>query len=175
MSGSCSICTNCQSCQSFCENSKQLATDHTLENITLGEEVKKNDIIIDVFPRSKLNTIGAEIARISKKGSVSSSNNDATWTDETRLFLYHDKMNELLDLMKDMYSKNSVPPEVEKDQLITAEWFESLNKALKKLSLDPGACDKCNTTCNTCVSCQHSSCHSSCHTSTPSPSTGGTT
>lgn len=172
MSGTCSICSNCQSCESFCENSKQLVKLHKPSVTIDGGEILPDQIIIKRFTRADLNSIAKAIVEAGKKGSEQCSNDELEWEEETSDFIRAKAMNDLRDLMDDLYSGNSVPSKVNEDQVITAAWFEDLRIKLSELELDPDACNECNTSCDTCVTCQHSSCHSSCHTSAPSG--GGT-
>ena len=76
MSGTCSICSNCQSCESFCENSKQLVKLHKPSVTIDGGEILPDQIIIKRFTRADLNNIAKAIVEAGKKGSEQCSNDE---------------------------------------------------------------------------------------------------
>lgn len=168
MSGSCSICSKCQSCQAFCETGSQLADSYYDTSIGL---IEQNDIIIKKFTPAILNRIANNIVKAAAKGSQQNSGN-LSWSEVDEDFVYARDINALRVLMQSGLLTASPPGEVAKDQVIYAQYFRDLNDALESMTIYSNACDKCNVTCDSCISCQHSSCHSSCHGSCHGSSSG---
>lgn len=129
--------------------------------MTIPQVVPKETIIIKHFPREELNRIGNAIVKAAHKGSRQASNSGASWSNETRNFIYADKITELKTLMESWSPGGQGVPAVAKNDIVSAEWFNALSKALSNMQLSKSACDSCNTSCDSCISCQHSSCHGS--------------
>ena len=161
MSGSCSVCSRCQSCQAFCQTGSQLADSYY--DVSIGQ-INKNDIIIKKFTPAILNRIARNIVNAAKKGSKQNSGN-LSWSTVDEEFIYARDINALITLMQSGLLTSSPPGQVAKDDVIYASFFQQLNSALEGTKIYAYACDKCNVTCDSCISCQHRSCHSSCHRS----------
>lgn len=155
----CSTCIDCNdTCvteQSFCTGSGekgQLASAY----IGAGNfpSIKRDDIIIEKFPRSTMNSIISYIAKAAAYGK----HNSGGWStgQETREFIYADKINEILNGISSLSGQSAGSP-VNKDDVIYAEFFDSITSTVNKLKLSPSACNncisKCDVDCDTCDGC----------------------
>lgn len=122
----------------------------------------RDQIIIQVFPRSTLNSMIDYVAKAAKyngtrRGSQGPVNSGAWSADhETREFIYADKINELLEGISSL-SGQSAGNSVSKDDVIYADFFSGISSTINELKLSPSACGacvtSCDTTCDTCNAC----------------------
>lgn len=186
-----SSCTNtacptcqptCYSKQAFCAIGSQYVSGYYSHS---WPKFSKDDIIIEVLPRSVFNSAITFINNGLHKGS-SSSTSSYSISKETRDFIYADKIN---DIVSGLSKLGKTIKTVKKDEVIYADYFNSIRDALNGAKLASTACNTCNTDCNVqckdcqgCVSCEgcntcqgyttcHSPCHSPCHTPCDTPST----
>jgi hypothetical protein len=183
-----STCTNstcatclptCYSKQTFCIISGQSASDYFSHSWPASFE--KDQIIYKVLPRTVFNTAFTYINNALHKGNTKAT---SSWmgTEETREFIFADKVSELIDGLSKFNNGCSIE-KPNKNDVIYASYFTKISKALSNAQLSPSACDDCNVSCNvTCNSCQgcvncqgcnscqgHTSCHSPCHHPCHSP------
>lgn len=158
MSGSCNICSRCQSCQSFCMVGNQMATSHGAQ---LLPDVQRDDIIIKKINPAVLKAIADSITAAASKGSEQNSS-PTTLAQITEEFMYATDINAFLaHITHGLLTTSGKPGNVARDDIVYASFFQQINAAISNLKVYYYACDKCNTQCDSCVSCQHSSCHSS--------------
>ena len=192
-SNKCDVCQNCDSSNKRCNTQQTLCTGSRMKGQLASAYVgaagaptiKRDDIIIEVFPRSTLNNLIDYVGKAAGYGNTQSSGN---WqgSHETRDFIYADKIESLIAGMKSLTSDNDpeVSSEVKAGEIIYASTFQAIMSKLNNLKLSPSACDICisdcnaicNTcnTCNSCISCNtcqsvtsYSSHYSSHYSSTP--------
>lgn len=159
MSSSCSVCSRCLSCQSFCQLGNQMATSH---GATLLPSIARDDIIIKKISPSVLKAVADSITAAATKGSEVNSS-PQTLPQITDVFIYATKINDFLNHITHGNLDGSHPAEVSRDDIVYASFFQEINSAISALKIYFDACDKCNTACDSCDSCQHTSCHSPCH------------
>lgn len=165
-SNKCDVCQNCDSSNSRCNTQQTLCSGSRMKgqlaSAYVGSagapSIKRDDIIIKVFPRSTLNSLIDYVGKAANYGDTKTSGG---WkgSHETRDFIYADKIQSLIAGMKSLTSDNDpgVSSEVEKGKVIYASTFQAIMSKLNNLKVSPGACDicisSCNATCNTCNSC----------------------
>ena len=199
----CTVCIDCDSFTTSCDTQQTFCTGDQekgqLASAYVGAagmpSFNRDDIIIEVFPRSTLNAMIDYVAKAASYGDMADSGGWST-SHETRDFIYADKINELLSGISSL-SGQSAGASVNKDDVIYASFFSGISSTINGLKLSPSACDKCvskcDTSCDTCDACDvcetcdeclscdtcqgvtsYSSHYSSHYSSTPS-SEGGTT
>lgn len=160
----CNVCENCDSSNSNCNTQQTLCTGSRMKgqlaSAYVGSagapSIKRDDIIIKVFPRSTLNNL---IDYVGTAASYGGSVTSGGWkgTHETRDFIYADKINELINGMKSVSSSNDPGVTIKAGDVIYASTFQSIMSSLNNLKVSTSACDVCvsgcNATCNTCNSC----------------------
>lgn len=143
----------CQTHQSLCTVFCQYAKEGIGE--ANAPSAERDDIIIKIFPQSELNRLLQWINDGSKIGwKVTSPQQNVS--DETKEFIYADKINELIDAMYDI-SHNNTFKKFERDDIIYASDFSDLMDVINDMYINKRACDNCNTQCdihcNTCIDC----------------------
>lgn len=163
----CSVCiecdsftTSCDTQQTFCSGDQEKGQ---LASAYIGAanmpSFKRDDIIIETFPRKTLNDMISYVSKAAALGGEGERGQDSGgWTadPETRNFIYADKINELLDGIASL-SGQSAGAKVQKDDIIYADFFSGISSTINELTLSSGACrvcvTQCDTSCNTCDEC----------------------
>lgn len=167
----CQLCDACNTCNnshrtnpSRCNTAQNLCKyEQTAHNLSVGDsgapEAQRDDIIIKILPRDKLNDLiqwiydAADMGRNVEAGSPSPTPSIA---EETRDFIYADKINEIIAGMVTVDSSNNTAT-VKRDQIITSETFNRIMEKIRELQInETGACDECVSGCNAyCDSCNN--------------------
>ncbi len=192
--GNCTNCSNkcnvCENCDTRCNTQQTFGTSASCRNQDSQNQfaskyigaanaptINRDDIIIKKLPRTTFNELIQYINRAAHypTSGGKASNPSLNITNETRNFIYADKVNEILNGLKSINStnlqldngynifetlqKNNVTngTTVKKDAVIYAKDFNNLMNRINWIKLSTSGCVTCNSGCNancdTCDSC----------------------
>lgn len=176
----CDHCQNCNSCnnpstitaylcnkeQSYCGPQPETAVGNLFPSAN-APTMSRDDIIIKKVPQAELNRWIKWVNDASKYYGGTSGPDDEHKSSpqqnvgaEGRDFVYADKVNELIQAMINVSSKNDPGVKFERDDIIYAEDFNKITKKLNEFYLAATGCPACVsgcnvncTTCNSCINC----------------------